>query len=104
MRFNVIRWDNGITHRLTKPNHPGTNCQVERVTLMIKDSTVKRFHDDSHNQLRTHLNDFMVAYDFARRLKTLGGPTPYTCIYKEWTSTQDRFIPNLIHQMPRLST
>ena len=47
----------------------------------IKDATVKRFHCDSNGQLRTHLEDFMAAYNFARRLKTLGGLTPdeYIC-------------------------
>lgn len=53
----------------------------------IKDATVKRFHYDDHDQLRTHLSDFMAAYNFARRLKTLGGLTPYEYICKIWTST-----------------
>jgi len=37
----------------------------------IKEATVKRFHHDSHDQLRTHLADFIAACNFARRLKTL---------------------------------
>ncbi|BCI68567.1 hypothetical protein AAJCM20276_31910 [Acetobacter aceti] len=48
----------------------------------IKDATVKRFHYDSHEQLRTHLNDFMAAYNVGRRLKTLNGFTPYEYICK----------------------
>ena len=43
----------------------------------IKETTVKRFHYDSHDQLRTHLADSVAAYNFARRLKTLSGITPY---------------------------
>ena len=58
-------------HRLTKPNHPWTNGQVERMNRTIKEATIKRYHCDSHDQLRTHLGDFMAAYNFARRLKTL---------------------------------
>ena len=69
----------------------------------IKDATVKRFHYDDHDQLRTHLSDFMAAYNFARRLKTLGGLTPYEYICKIWTSEPDRFILNPIHQMPGLN-
>lgn len=46
----------------------------------IKDVTVKRYHCDSHDHLRTHLTDFMAAYNFARRLKTLNGLTPYEYI------------------------
>ena len=52
----------------------------------IKDATVKRFHYDNHDQLRMHLADFMAAYHFARRLKTLVGITPQECICKTWTS------------------
>lgn len=77
MRFNMICEANGIEHRLTKANHPWTNGQVERMNRTIKDATIKRFHYDSHDLLRTHLADFMAAYNFARRLTTLGGLTPY---------------------------
>ncbi len=117
MRFDMICEANGIEHRLTKPNDPWTNGQVELIPLTvcrqtvagqrnrtIKDATVKRFHSDDHDQLRTHLADFMAAYNFARRLKTLGGLTPYEYICKIWTSEPDRFILNPIHQMPGLNT
>ncbi len=70
----------------------------------IKEATVKRFHYESHDQLRTHLADFMAAYNFARRLKTLSGLTPYEYIAKIWTSEPDRFIFDPIHQMPGLNT
>jgi len=104
MRFDMICAANGIEHRLTKPNHPWTNGQVERMNRTIKEATVKRFHYDSHDQLRTHLPDFLAAYNFARRLKTLGGLTPYEYICKIWTSEPDRFILDPIHQMPGLNT
>jgi hypothetical protein len=104
MRFDMNCEANGIEHRLTKPNHPWTNGQVERMNRTIKDATVKRFHYDTHNQLKTHLADFMAAYNFARRLKTLGGLTPYEYICKIWTSEPDRFILNPIHQMPGLNS
>ena len=70
----------------------------------IKDATVKRFHYDCHDPLRTHLADFMAAYNFARRLKTLGGLTPYEYICKIRASEPDRFMLNPIHQMPGLNT
>ena len=118
MRFDMICEANGIEHRLTKPNHPWTNRQVERMNRTIKEGeadqktirgmvfplNVKRFHYETHDQLRTHLADFMAAYNFARRLKTLGGLTPYEYICKIWTSEPDRFILNPIHQMPGLNT
>ena len=104
MRFDIICEANGIEHRLTKPNHPLTNGQVERMNRTIKDATVKRFHYDDHDQLRTHLADFMAAYNFACRLKTLGGLTPCEYICKIWTSELGRFILNPIHQMPGQNT
>jgi transposase InsO family protein len=38
MRFDMICEANGIEHRLTKPNHPWTNGQVERMNRTIKDA------------------------------------------------------------------
>jgi len=95
--------DNGIEHRTTKVKHPWTNGQVERMNRTIKKATVKRFHYDDHAQLETHLADFIVAYNFGRRLKTLKGLTPYEYICKIWTAEQDRFVVNPIHQMPGLN-
>lgn len=89
-----------IDHRTTKPKHPWTNGQVERMNRTIKDATVKRFHYDDHDQLRRHLDDFIAAYNFARRLKTLKGLTPYENICKIWKSEPDRFKLDPIHQMP----
>jgi hypothetical protein len=56
----------GIEHRLTKPNHPWTNGQVERMNRTLKEATVQRYHYDSHEQLRRHLADFLAAYNFAK--------------------------------------
>jgi transposase InsO family protein len=69
-----------IEHRLTKPRHPWTNGQVERMNRTIKDATVRRFHYKSHGHLRQHLTDFIAAYNFARRLKTLRGLTSYEAV------------------------
>ena len=102
--FDMRCRENDIEHRFTKINHPWTNGQVERMNRTIKDATVKRFHYDSHDQLRQHLQDFIDAYNFGRRLKTLKGLTPYEFICKQWTSQPDRFIINPIQQMPGLNT
>ena len=92
-------------HKLmTKPNHPWTNGQVERISRTIKETTVKRFLCDSHDQLRTYLSYFIAAYNFAHWSKTLNGLTPYEYICKIWTSESGRFILNPIHQMPGLNT
>jgi transposase InsO family protein len=101
--FEAACADLDIEHRLTKPRHPWTNGQVERMNRTIKDATVKRFHYDTHRQLRQHLADFVDAYNFARRLKTLKGLTPYEHICKCWTSEPDRFRLDPTHQMPGLN-
>jgi len=69
----------------------------------IKDATVKRYHYDSHEQLRGHLGDFLAADNFGRRLKTLKGLTPYEYICKIWTAEPKRFRLNPLHKMPGLN-
>lgn len=61
MRFDLICAADGTEHRLTKPKHPWTNGQVERMNRTIEDATVKQYHYDSDDQLRTHLKDFFDA-------------------------------------------
>jgi transposase InsO family protein len=41
--FDQIYRATGIEHRLTKPNHPWTNGQVERMNRTIKEATVSRY-------------------------------------------------------------
>ena len=79
------------------------NGQVERMNRTLKDATVKRYFYETHDELRTHLEDFVSAYNFARRLKTLKGLTPYEFICKIWTSQPKRFILNPLQQMPGLN-
>jgi hypothetical protein len=102
--FEYACAQNDIDHRLTKPKHPWTNGPVERMNRTIKDATVKRYFYETHDQLRTHLRDFVDAYNFARRLKTLRGLTPYEFICKAWTSKPQRFKLSPLQQMPGLNS
>ncbi len=97
--FELACAQNDIDHRLTKPRG-----QVERMNPTLKDATVRRYYYDTHDHLRGHLGDFLSAYNFARRLKTLKGLTPYEYICKIWTSEPQRFRLDPIHQMPGLNT
>jgi transposase InsO family protein len=103
-RFDMICEANGIEHRLTKPNHPWTNGQVERMNRTIKDATTKRYHYDDHEQLKNHLELFLDAYNHARRLKTLKGLTPAQFIWKEWQSNPELFYEEPCHLMAGLNT
>ena len=60
--FEYACAQNDIDHRLTKPRHPWTNGQVERMNRTIKEATDKPFYYEAHEQLRTHLTDFVSAY------------------------------------------
>jgi hypothetical protein len=50
----------------------------------LKEATVRRYHYETHDQLREHLGAFLAAYNFAKRLKTLKGPITEKLI---WEST-----------------
>ena len=101
--FELVCARNDIDHRLTKPNHPWTNGQVERMNRTIKEATVRRYYYDSHDQLRAHLDTFIGAYNFAKRLKTLKGLTPFEYICKIWTTEPKRFRVNPTHHISGLN-
>src|SRR6266542_4083208 len=92
--FSRVCQENGIEHRLTQVNHPWTNGQVERMNRTLKEATVKKYHYNSHQQLKTHLYNFLNAYNFAKRLKSLQGCSPYEFIVKTWQKDPDRFRVN----------
>jgi transposase InsO family protein len=95
---------NDIDHRLTKPHHPWTNGQVERMNRTIKDATVRLHHYESHDRLREHLKAFLDAYNFAKRLKTLKGLTVFEFISAKWQSEPERFTHHPDHLIPGLNT
>jgi transposase InsO family protein len=84
-RFDQICRAHNIEHRPTKPNHPWTKSQVERMNRTLMKTTVKRYHYQTHNQLKAHLATFLDAYNFAKRLNTLRGLPPYEAISRAWT-------------------
>ena len=102
--FDRICREHGIEHRLTKPNHPWTNGQVERMNRTLKEATVRRYHYETHQQLREHLEAFLNAYNFAKRLKTLRGLTPYEHICKAWADQPRRFRYDPTHLTSGLNT
>ena len=86
-----------IEHRLTKPNHPWTNGQIERMNRTLKEATVRRYHYDT---LRAHLGTFLDAYNFAKRLKTLQGLRPFEFVSQRWTSEPHRIRLHPDHLIP----
>ena len=102
--FDRVCREHEIEHRFTKPNHPWTNGQVERMNRSLKEATIKRYHYETHRQLKEHLAAFLDAYNFAKRLKTLRGLTPYEAICKAWADKPDRFRCDPTHFTSGLNT
>jgi len=89
---------------LTKPNHPWTNGQVERMNRTLKEATIRRYHYERRDRLKAHLAAFVDAYNFARRLKPLNGLTPFEFVAKRWTDQPNRFRVNPTQHFPGLNT
>ena len=102
--FELACAQNDIDHRLTKPNHPWTNGQVERMNRTLKEATVKRYHYQTHDDLRAHLKTFLDAYNFAKRLKRLKGLTAFEFISKAWKEKPRTFRLHPNHLISGLNT
>ena len=76
---------------MTENGDPYENALAERMNRTIKEATVYRYHYLSHDELKSHLQTFLMAYNFARRLKALKGLTPYEFICKTRENSPDKF-------------
>lgn len=93
--FDAVCNEYNISHRLTQFKHPWTNGQAERMNRTLKQATVKQYHYDTIAQLKQHLHDFLNAYNFAKKLKSLKFITPMEKILHEWKNK-----PSLFHANP----
>ncbi len=102
--FDRVCRENGIEHRLTKPYHPWTNGQAERMNRTVKDATIKAFHYPDLEALKAHVLAFVTAYNFAKHLKALQWRTPFQAICDAWTKDRSIFKINPHHLIPGPNT
>ncbi len=90
--FDRACHEHDIEHRLTKAEPPLDQRSGRADEPDPQRATVRRYHSrHTHRQLEDHLAAFLDAYNFARRLKTLRGLTPYEAICKAWADEPERF-------------
>jgi len=66
--------ERGILHTLTKPYHPWTNGQAERMNRTVKEATVKAFHYQDLESLQAQILA-LVLYQSFRRMTHGACPT-----------------------------
>jgi transposase InsO family protein len=98
--FDRVCDQNSIQHRLTKPYHPWTNGQAERMNRTVKDATIKAFHYPDLEALQAHVLAFVTAYNFAKHLKALRWRTPFQAVCDAWQSDPSAFKINPHHLIP----
>jgi transposase InsO family protein len=98
--FDRVCAEHGIEHRLTKPYHPWTNGQAERMNRTVKDATVKAFHYPDLDALKAHVLAFVCAYNFAKHLKRLRWRTPFQAVCDAWTRDPAPFRIDPRHLVP----
>jgi transposase-like protein len=98
--FDRVCREHGIEHRLTKPYHPWTNGQAERMNRTVKEATIKAFHYPDLEALKAHVLAFVTAYNFAKHLKALRWRTPFQAICDAWIKDPSIFKMDPRHLIP----
>ena len=90
--FDEACEDLHIEHRTTQFKHPWTNGQVEITNKMLKQATVKQFHYANVEELKVHLQTFILYYNHQKPLKSLKLKTPWQMIEQCYNETPEAFI------------
>jgi hypothetical protein len=77
--------------------------EAKQMNRTIRDAAIKRFHYDSLEQLRRHLQDSIGAHTFGRRQRTLKNLTSHEFICKRWAYNRIDAFLDPIQQMSGLN-
>lgn len=101
--FDEICKENQTEHRLTKFFHPWTNGQVEITNKLIKNHTTRRYFYSSIDELKQHLQAFLMYYNFQRKAKNLKFETPYQKVVDFYKTHQQLFKENPMEKIVGLN-
>lgn len=93
--FARVCQEYGIEHRLTSGPDPWTRARGARMGCILQDNVT--FASEAY--LARLLRDFVHAYNFRRRLKTLRGKTPYEFLCQTWHEKPERFLRDPHHDL-----
>jgi transposase InsO family protein len=102
--FDRVCRAHNIGHKLTRPYHPWTNGQAERMDRTVKEATVKAFHHPDLDALKARVRASVRAYNFAKCLKALRWRTPFQAVLDAWTKDPSIFTIDPHHLIPGLHT
>ena len=102
--FDRVCHEHGIEHKLTRPYHPWTNGQAERMNRTVKDATIKAFHYPDLESLKNHVLAFVSAYNFAKHLRAIRWKTPFEAVCHAWTLSPEIFKLDPRHLIPGPNT
>ncbi len=94
--FSRTCWEIGIEHCLASQPHPWTRNSGSQMEGMLPNVTFT-----SGAYLAGLLGQFVHAYNFRRRLKTLRGKTPHEFLCQAWTEKPELFLRDPHHDLLR---
>lgn len=95
LEFDRLCRERGIEHQRATSRHPWARYRLARVGRLVEESITFANQVD----LTGMLQDFVQAYNYRRRLKSLGGRTPHQAVCQAWIEEPRRFLSDPHHEI-----